>query len=86
MYTTEQLEQMRNQLIRDVDKNSLVDLSSVSIDQEQSSEVKMLSFLEQIQNPYFFKCDETIVEVAFNDNGLQFGDLLQNYFENLKKS
>lgn len=68
--------------IRTVDKNSLVDLSSVKIDDSLPVQARIESFIRQIKNPYCFRVGNVAVKVRYNENGSTF----QQNFEDLLRS
>lgn len=56
---------LRNVVIADCSKDSLVDLHDVKIDAEKSVPEKMNDYFEQIKNPYLFKVGDVRVKVSF---------------------
>ena len=58
--------------IRSVDKSSLVDLNSVHIDESKPVQERVLSFLQQIQNPYCFRIGDVAVKVNYKSDGPSF--------------
>lgn len=71
------LEQLKNVDIRTVDPNTLVDLNDVRVDQSLSREERIREFIEQIGNPYCFKCGNFIVKARFSNDGVPLEDCLQ---------
>ena len=68
--------------IRSVDKSSLVDLNSVLIDESKPVQERVLSFLQQIQNPYCFRIGDVAVKVNYKSDGPSF----QQNFEDLLRT
>ena len=66
------LSAMRSVNIQDVDRTSLVDLNSVTIDESLPVPERVASFLEQIKNPYCFRIGNVAVKVVYNDEGPTF--------------
>ena len=64
--------------IRTVDPDDLIDLNDIVIDTDKSKNERIISFIEQIKNPYCFKVGKTIVKVCFDDNGVTLEDRLEN--------
>ena len=52
--------------IYDLDKEKLVDVETLSI-KEKESEKRFLEFLEQIKNPYCYRCGDVGVKIEFDD-------------------
>lgn len=84
MVTVAELDRMEQINIKDVDKNTLVDIQTVKIDPLQSSLDRMENYLAQIKNPYCFLCDNSIVKVRFQPNAAELTTRLKNYFIGLK--
>lgn len=70
--TIEQLEEMRKVDVQCVDRNSLVDLQEIRIDQSLPKEQRIKDFVAKVKNPYCFKVGNVVVKVAFNPEGLRF--------------
>ena len=64
MITKQDLEEMKKKNIGDVKKEDLKDISEVIIDTSKPVEERILSFIEQIGNPYLFKVGNTVVKVC----------------------
>ena len=69
MISSHTLERMSQQNIETIDRAKLEPLSSVQINTEQSQAEKVLSYLDQIKNPYCFLSGETPVKVCFSEDG-----------------
>lgn len=65
--------------IHTVDKESLVDLQTVVIDESKPVNERMASFVEQIKNPYCFRIGDVAVKVNYKADGPSF----QECFEEL---
>lgn len=75
--------QMRSTDVRSVDKNSLVDLNSVSIDQSLPVAERVTDFIRQIQNPYCFRVGDVAVKVVYKTNGPSFQQNIEDLFKTL---
>ncbi|MEY8389796.1 hypothetical protein D3Z47_02005 [Lachnospiraceae bacterium] len=58
--------------IRNVDKNALVDLSTVHIDDTAPVTERIEKFIQQIRNPYCFRIGDVAVKVNYKENGPSF--------------
>ena len=76
------LKKMKNTDIRTVDKNQLVDLNTVVIDESRPVEERVRSFVSQIGNPYCFRVGDVAVKVVYKENGPTF----QQNFEQMLMS
>lgn len=76
---------MSQKSIKEVKADDLVDIRNVSVDKTLPPEERMMNYLEQIRNPYCFRCGDAVVSVLFSASGASIDSLLKNYFEGLKK-
>lgn len=85
MIDCQQLIQMSHQNMEEVKKENLVDISTVKINDTLPPKEKVVSFLEQIKNPYCFLCGKTPVHICFSDGAPSLDKLLAIYFIHLKQ-
>lgn len=57
----------------------LADIRDVRIDTSLPKEERIKSYLEQIRNPYLYKCDDVIVRVSFADTDATLEDRMKQY-------
>ena len=81
-YDQDTIDTLRSVDIRSVDKQSLVDLNSVLIDESKPVQERVLSFLQQIKNPYCFRIGNVAVKVNYKSDGPSF----QQNFEDLLRT
>ena len=81
-YDEQDMNELKHVDIRNVDKSSLVDLDSVQIDESNPVQERVLSFLEQVQNPYCFRIGDVAVKVNYKSDGPSF----QQNFEDLLRT
>lgn len=81
--SAEELRKMKDIDIRTVDKNQLVDLNSVVIDESRPVQERMMSFIQQIGNPYCFRVGDVAVKVVYKENGPTFQQNLEDMLMNL---
>ncbi len=81
--SAEELRKMKDIDIRTVDKNQLVDLNSVVIDESRPVKERMASFVQQIGNPYCFRVGDVAVKVVYKENGPTFQQNLEDMLMNL---
>lgn len=63
--------------------DSLVDIRDVKIDRSLPVEERMRSYVEQIKNPYMFKCGNTIVRVSYANTAQTINDNFLNLLMSL---
>jgi len=81
--TSAQLDAMKNVDIRKVDPNSLVDIKEVTINTELPKNERILDFIQQIKNPYCYKCGDTIIKVTFAETNVTLEDKIESYLKSL---
>lgn len=69
----------------EADQSELVNIQDIKIDTSLTAPQRMMDYLNEIKNPYCFKCGDVIVKVIFSKEGGELSDLLVKYFVNLKR-
>ncbi len=82
--STEQLERMSQDSIENIPIDRLVDIRDVKVDSGLSDTLRMLQYLEQIQNPYNFLCNGTPIHLSFVNENQELSKVLVDYFRTLK--
>lgn len=83
--SAEWLENMNQESIEDIPGDSLTDIRNVKIDASLSGILRMLQYLEQIQNPYNFLCHGTPVHISFVNKERELSRVLIDHFRTLKQ-
>ena len=71
------IEEMKQLSIKECDKEQLVDLSRIEIDGEKSKQERILDYLRQVKNPYYFKVGDVAVRLAFDEGGRSFQQCME---------
>lgn len=66
--TVQELKVMKDRDIRSINHDELVDINDVVIDTDLPKEQRILNYLEQIKNPYCYKCGNVAVRVCFSED------------------
>lgn len=69
--------------IETVDAESLKDIREIKINPDLSKEERIAEFLNQIGNPYCFRCNGCVVQVSFTETDRTLEDCLQDYFSSM---
>ena len=69
---------MRSVDIKTVDKNSLVDINDVRIDESLPRGERVRDYIKQIGNPYCYLDHGVTVKISFSGKG-NFEDILMKY-------
>lgn len=76
-----QLVIMKKVDIREVSPEEITELKDIRIDKSLPPEKRILSLLEQSNNPYVYKVGETVVKVSFNCSGRTLQDCMEDYLK-----
>lgn len=61
----EELRRLKQQDIREVDSDALVDIAEVKIRTDLSQIERIIDYIKQVRNPYCYKIGGTVVKVRF---------------------
>lgn len=67
-----------------VDRSSLRDIRSVSIDMTQPQSERVKSFVAQIGNPYCYLDGDIVVSIQYADTEVSLQDRLRSYISSLR--
>lgn len=71
--------------VRNIDRSTLRDISSVVIDPNQSKEERIQSFVNQIGNPYCYLDGDIVVGISYADTEISLEDRLKSYANSIGK-
>lgn len=77
----ENIENLKNVNLQTVSPSELVDINTIHIDIKKDKLNRLKDFIQQIHNPYCFKCGTATVKVSFTDSGETLQDRLLLYLE-----
>jgi len=66
-----------------LDNNNLVDIRSVKIDKDLPITDRIADFINQIKDPYHYKCGKVTVRLSFADTTDTLEDRLEGYLSSL---
>ena len=70
--------------IEDINKEKIKDINEIKIKRKKLSKQRILDFLNEVDNPYFFKVNGKIVQIAFNeDSSLSANDCLYGILKDI---
>lgn len=72
---------LKNLDIRTIRPDTLEHIENVKINTDLSVEERMMEFVRQIKNPYFFRCGKLIVQVEYSDTDKTINDCLKEFIE-----
>ena len=76
------IEEMKNVDVWTVDRDRLVDINDIEIDDSLSPKERAEAFLRQIKNPYCFRVGKVVVKNVYSDDGVS----LQERFEQFARA
>ncbi len=77
------LQQMKQVDVRTVDRDTLMDIRDVQVDQTLPRGQRFADFLRQIGNPYCYRCGKAVVKISFADTDATLEDRLEHYLKTL---
>ena len=81
--TLEQLQAMKNSIYEPIDKDDLVDIRDVKINQALPVTDRILQFIALTKNPYLYKYGDKVVRISFAETEVTFEERMKGYFEML---
>ena len=72
---------LKNLDIRTIRPDTLEHIENVKINTDLPVEERMMEFVRQIKNPYFFRCGKLIVQVEYSDTDKTINDCLKEFIE-----
>ena len=76
------VEEMKNIDIRTVDPETLVDVTTIQIDESLPPEERKKEYLRQVKNPYCFRVGDVVVKCSYSNDGVT----LKERFEQLLRT
>lgn len=66
-----------NYAMQPEDRDALVDIRDVSVNKDLPKEERIAAFVEQIKNPYRFRCGDFVINACFASGGASIEDCLK---------
>lgn len=80
------LEEMRLVDVRTVDRDSLVDVTQVHIDEGLPKEERLKEFVRQVKNPYCFRVGNVVVKNVYSGDGVSLRERFEQFARTLEFS
>mgnify|MGYP000369199662 FL=1 len=77
------VEAMKSVNPKTVDRNKLIQRSSVRLDPAAPREKRLRDFIQQIKNPYCYLDGKTVVKISFSSTDTTMEDCLEHYLRGL---
>lgn len=77
------LEEMKSVDVRTVDRDSLVDVMQVHIDESLSKEERLKEFVRQVKNPYCFRVGNVVVKNVYSNDGVSLRERFAQFARTL---
>ena len=59
------------------DRDTLMDIRDVSVNKDLPKEERIVAFVQQIKNPYRFRCGDFVINACFASGGATIEDCLK---------
>lgn len=83
LFSKTEWERMRSVDPKTVNREQLRDICEVHIDPHKPREERIAGYLEDIGNPYCFRCGSLVVKLSFAEDGESLEKLLGDYIASL---
>ena len=77
------IEEMKNVDVRTVDRDRLVDINEIEIDDSLPPKERAAEFLRQIKNPYCFRVGTVVVKNVYSDDGVSLQERFKQFARTL---
>ena len=77
------IEEMKNVDVRTVDRDRLVDINEIEIDDSLPPKGRDAEFLRQIKNPYCFRVGKVVVKNVYSDDGVSLQERYEQFARTL---
>ncbi|WP_312432330.1 DUF6870 family protein [Lacrimispora sp.] len=64
--------------VRTVNPDMLVDINDTKINSKLPRKERILDFIQQIGNPYCYRCGKVVVKISFNDVNATLEDRMES--------
>lgn len=77
------LEEMKAVDVRTVDPETLIDVTTIKIDENLSKEERKAEYLKQVKNPYCFRVGDVVVKNVYSTDGVTLQDRFEQFVRTL---
>ncbi len=77
------LEEMKAVDVRTVDPETLIDVTTIKIDESLSKEERKAEYLKQVKNPYCFRVGDVVVKNVYSTDGVTLQDRFEQFARTL---
>ena len=77
------LEEMRSVDVRTVDRDQLVDVTRIRIDEGLPKEERVREFVRQVKNPYCFRVGNVVVKNVYSNDGVSLRERVEQFAKTL---
>jgi len=77
------LEEMKAVDVRTVDPETLIDVTTIKIDENLSKEERKAEYLKHVKNPYCFRVGDVVVKNVYSTDGVTLQDRFEQFARTL---
>lgn len=77
--TLHDLEVLQNADLKKIDRNMIIDIEDILIDQGKPKEERIKAFLQDTSNPYFVKHGNVLIRMSFSNDSVLIKDCIERY-------
>lgn len=75
------INELKNVDIVTINPDTLVDISNIKINERLSAANRILDYVNQIKNPYCYRCNDYIVKINFVDTSVTLTEKLKELIQ-----
>lgn len=85
LLSIEELNKMKNIDVKQIDREKLVDIRTIQIDEEKPVEARIEDYIKAVHNPFLVKIGDYIVKFTYQDSGEEIDERILSYIEQITK-
>lgn len=83
--TMEELRNMQDVDIMKADRNELVDIRDITIDETKPVKSRINSYIEAVHNPFLVKAGDYVIKFSYQDSGEEMDERILSYVSQMTK-
>lgn len=77
--TLHELKALQNADLKQIDRNTIIDIEDIIIDQGKPKEERIKAFLQNTSTPYFVKHGKVLIRMSFSDDSVLIEECIERY-------
>ncbi len=81
----EKLDRTKSINMKDVDNNKIENIDNIKINKRNKSEIRIIDFIKNANNPYFFCTNDVVIKIEYSKNNRRINDCICSLVSNRAK-